>query len=77
MKTLLLIPFVLLSASVCAAESDQNVGKNEPIRLTNGSYLFISQDDTMRMVNNEGKPVQMGDGVEMQLLNGDLFMMKN
>ena len=31
----------------------------------------------MRRVDNEGKPVQMTDGIEMQLINGDLIMMKN
>ena len=77
MKTLSLIPLLFLSASVCATEQDQKASKNEPIRLTNGSYLFISEDNTMRMVDNEGKPVQMTDGIEMQLINGDLIMMKN
>lgn len=30
----------------------------------------------MRMVDNEGKPIDMKDGVEMELTNGDLIMMK-
>ncbi len=77
MKTLLLIPLVLLSASVFANESDSEASKNEPIRLTNGSYLFISENNTMRMVDNEGKPVQMSDGVERELMDVDFIMMKN
>ena len=39
--------------------------------------LFISKDNTMRMVDSEGKPLDMKDGAEMELTNGDLIMMKN
>jgi hypothetical protein len=73
MKTLALIPLLLLSASVCATEAANN---NEPLKLKNGSYLFINQDNTMRMVDSAGKPLNMKDGVEMELSNGDLIMMK-
>ncbi len=77
MKTLALIPLLLLSASVFATETSVGSNINEPIELKSGAYLFISNDNIMRMVDNEGKPVQMTDGVEMELINGDLIMMKN
>lgn len=37
MKTLVLIPLLLLSVSVCATEPDEGMSKNEPLRLKNGS----------------------------------------
>ncbi len=77
MKTTALIPLLLLSASVCATEAIDQVDKRKPLELKNGSFLFISADNTMRMVNSDGKPVEMKDGVEMELINGDLIMMKN
>ncbi len=77
MKTIALIPLLLLSASVIASEADTSVNKNEPLRLKDDSYLFIGKDNKMRMVDSEGRPIEMKDGVEMELKNGDLIMMKN
>jgi hypothetical protein len=77
MKTLALIPLLLLSASVCATETGDQVDENKPLELKNGSFLFINEDNTMRMVDKDGKPVIMEDGVEMELTNGDLIMMKS
>lgn len=76
MKTLALIPLLLLSVSVCATDSDEGASMNEPLKLKNGSYLYISKDNNMRMTDSEGKPIEMKDGVEMELVNGDLIMMK-
>ena len=50
---------------------------DEPLRLKDGSYLYISEDDTMRMVDKDGKPIKMEDGVEMELDDGTLIMMQN
>ena len=64
---------ILISAiSVYAAEN-----KGEPLELKDGSYLFISEGYAMRMVDKDGKPVTMEDGVEMELKDGTLIMMKN
>ena len=76
MKTLALISLLLLSASVFATEADEWGSKNEPLKLKSGAYLFVNEDNTMRMVDHDGKPVKMKDGVEMELINGDLIMMK-
>ncbi len=79
MKTIAIIPllFALVSTSVFATGADSGVSKNGPLRLKDGSYLFIGKDNKMRMVDSEGKPIEMKDGVEMELMNGDLIMMKN
>ncbi len=74
MKTLAFILLLFFSASIYAAEE---VNNNEPYRLQNGSLLFVNKDNTMRMVDTNGKPIEMKDGVEMRLTNGDLIMMKN
>lgn len=72
MRKLAFIIVLLTAISVYAAE---NMG--EPLELKDGSYLFISEGDTMRMVDKDGNPVTMQDGVEMELKDGTLIMMKN
>ncbi len=72
MRKLTFIILLISSFLVLAVEKT-----GEPLRLKDGSYLFISEDDTMRMVDKNGKPIEMKDGVEMELENGTLIMMKN
>ncbi len=72
MRKLTFIVVLISAISVYAAE---NMGV--PLELKDGSYLFISGGDTMRMVDKNGKPIKMKDGVEMELKDGTLIMMKN
>lgn len=72
MRKLTFIIILLSAISVFAAE---NTG--EPLELKDGSYLFISEGDTMKMVNKDGESIEMKDGVEMELKDGTLIMMKN
>ncbi|MCZ6897826.1 MAG: CopK family periplasmic copper-binding protein [Betaproteobacteria bacterium] len=67
--------FFLVFISAISAYAVEKIG--EPLELKDGSYLFISEGDTMRMVDKDGKPVTMKDGVEMELKDGTLIMMKN
>ncbi|HEY5702111.1 MAG TPA: CopK family periplasmic copper-binding protein [Gammaproteobacteria bacterium] len=66
---------LLLTSALYAGAAD--MGNDQPLRLKDGSYLFISEDNTMRMVDKDGRPIQMKDGVEMELEDGTLIMMKN
>jgi len=50
---------------------------SEPLKLKDGSYLFINEDGTMRMVDRQGKPVMMHDGVEMELEDGSVVVMEH
>jgi hypothetical protein len=68
--------FLLLIITAVTVNAEQ-AGENSPIRLKDGSYLFMNEGDTMRMVDNKGRPVKMRDGVEMELEDGTLIMMKN
>lgn len=59
-------------AGYAAEESSDN-----PLSLKDGSHLYISDDGAMRMVDKNGKPIEMKDGVEMELKDGTLIMMQN
>lgn len=72
MRKLALILLLITAMTAVAGEST-----DEPLRLKDGSYLYISEDDNMRMVDKDGKPIEMKDGVEMELEDGTLIMMKN
>lgn len=48
----------------------------QPVRLRNGSYVFINDDGTMNMMTVNGEPVPMDDGTGMKLLDGSVIMMK-
>jgi len=50
---------------------------NSPIELQDGSYLFISEGGTMRMVDKSGRPIKMKDKSEMTLKDGSSIMMLN
>ena len=69
------LAFVLFLITAMAAGAADTSG--EPLLLKDGSYLFINEDDIMRMVNKDGKPIEMEDGVEMELEDGTLIMMMN
>ncbi len=65
---------MLLISSMCVGAVDM---AGEPLRLKDGTHLFISEDNTMRMVDKDGKSMTMKDGVGMELEDGTLIMMKN
>jgi hypothetical protein len=69
------LAFILFLITAMATGATETTG--EPLRLMDGSYLYISEDETMRMVNKDGKPIEMKDGVEMELEDGTLIMMMN
>tara|TARA_R110001583_G_scaffold2388_8_gene17374 strand:+ start:318 stop:659 length:342 start_codon:yes stop_codon:yes gene_type:complete len=48
-----------------------------PIKLQDGSYLFISEDGSMRMVDKSGRPEKMKEDSEMILMDGSSIMMLN
>lgn len=61
----------LSTSGAFAAETD------EPIRLEGGSYVFIDEEGTTRMVDRDGKPVKMREDVEMRTADGDVIIMRN
>ena len=72
MRKLIFIVILVSAFAVSAAEMDY-----EPLVLKDGSHLFINGDNITRMVDKDGKPITMKDGVEMELEDGSLIMMKN
>jgi hypothetical protein len=48
-----------------------------PLELKDGSFVFVSEKGTMRMVNKDGKPIKMKQDAEMEMMDGSLIMMKN
>jgi hypothetical protein len=83
MKTLVLIPLLLFLVSACSTEATKPIQftmqmtNTGPLELKNGSYVFISEDNTMHMTDRNGHPVTMKNGVEMELMDGGLIMMNN
>ncbi len=73
MKKLLFIALLVTAVSLNAAESTNE----HPMKLKDGSFLFMNEDETMRMVDKEGRPIKMKDSVEMELEDGTMIMMKN
>ncbi len=71
MTTIVLLLLITLSAGA------EQMAQSEPLKLKDGSYLFVNDDDTMRMVDKTGKPIQMKEGVEMELEDGSIVMMQN
>jgi hypothetical protein len=74
MRKLIFLVFFVSIFSVNAAEHDMH---HRPWRLKNGSYLFINMDETIDMMDKKGQAIKMKDGVEMELEDGTLIMMKN
>ena len=50
---------------------------DEPIRLEDGSYLFVDDEGTTRMVDRDGRPIKMRDNVEMKTQDGGVIVMRN
>lgn len=73
-STLILL---LCSALSAGAEQAGNYPINEPLKLMDGSYLFINEGGSMRMVDKTGNPIQMKDGVAMALQDGTFIIMEN
>ncbi len=48
-----------------------------PMKLKDGSLLFVNEDGTMRMVDKTGKPMSMKEGVEMEMEDGSVMLMHN
>ncbi len=69
------LTFIIVLISAISVYAVENTG--EPLELKDGAYLFVSDNNTMRMVDKDGEPVKMQDGVEMELKDGTLIMMKN
>jgi hypothetical protein len=69
------LTFIIILISAISVFATEYMG--EPLELKDGSYLFISDNNTMRMVDKDGKPIKMQDGVEMELKDGSLIMMQN
>ena len=69
------LTFMILLFSAVFVIAAENM--SEPLQLKDGSYLFINEDDTMRMVDKDGKPITMKEGVEMELKDGSLILMKS
>jgi hypothetical protein len=49
----------------------------DKLDLKDGATLYLHPDGTSRMVDVHGKKIEMRDGVEMQLADGRMIMMKN
>lgn len=69
------LTFMILLFSAIFVIAAENM--SEPLQLKDGSYLFINEDDTMRMVDKDGNPIKMKEGVEMELKDGSLILMKS
>jgi hypothetical protein len=65
---------VLLSLAACATTPEPAA---QEFHLKDGTHLFLHPDGTMRMVDQHGKPMTMSEGVEMELQDGTMIMMKN
>ncbi len=66
---------VVLTTAVFAAVAAQPA--TDRYELKDGSMLYVRPDGTMHMVERQGKPMSMSDGVEMELKDGNMLMMKN
>lgn len=77
MNKLAFIILMIFMTFTAVAESTGNLPVNQPLRLTDGSYLFINEDNNMRMVNQYGKPIKMKNDVKMELEDGTTIKMKN
>lgn len=75
-----IIAFIILlvsGMSVGAVKINEGSLPHDTLRLKDGSYLHIHDDDTTVMVDKNGNPIKMKDGVEMELEDGTRVMMKN
>lgn len=49
----------------------------EMVKLKDGTTLYVQPDGSSRMVDQQGKPMTMADGVEMETADGRKIMMMN
>jgi hypothetical protein len=77
MKIFTLVVFLLFSTFALATDMGSMMKHNEPLKLKDGSHLFIGENNEMHMVDKEGKPMKMKDGVVMELMDGNSVLMKN
>jgi copper resistance protein K len=73
MQKVVVIILLLSSISIMAKETLPH----STLQLKDGAYLHIHDDDTTVMVDKYGNPIKMKDGIEMELEDGSLIMMKN
>ena len=71
-KAVGIVALVVLFCTITAFSAELD----EPLRLEDGSYLFIDEDGMMRMVDRSGRPIEMRSDVEMKTIDGDIIMMK-
>jgi hypothetical protein len=69
-----LVAAILVTAAVAAGAAEPATDRYE---LKDGSMLYVRPDGTMNMVDGQGKPLSMKDGVAMELKDGNMLMMKN
>jgi len=74
-KTLIAMALACLVGSLTAVHATEPPA--EQLELKDGSTLYLHPDGTGRMVDEHGKPMSMADGVEMELKDGRMMMMKN
>lgn len=74
-KTVLAALFAVAIVPWIAANAEDAVA--DKLELKDGGMLFMHPDGTSRMVDAHGKKVDMTDGVEMELKDGRVMMMKN
>jgi copper resistance protein K len=77
MRILAFIILLVSVMSVGAVEIDKEPLPHDTLRFKDGSYLHIHDDDTTVMVDKNGNPIKMIDGIEMELEDGTRVMMKN
>jgi len=75
MKRTLIATLLTVLVGAGAAFAEQAVP--EKFEMKDGSTLYVNPDGTNRMVDVHGKPMKMADGVEMELMDGRMIMMKN
>jgi len=68
---------ILICSAISAWAQTGDLPANTPLKLSDGTYLFIAEDGYMRMVDKAGKPIEMLDDEEMELEDGSVVLMKN
>lgn len=74
-RTLIAMALASLVGSLAAVHATEP--PPEKLELKDGTMMFLHPDGTGRMVDEHGKPMSMADGVEMELKDGRMVMMKN
>lgn len=69
-----LTSFLLLISTMSVGASEM---MSESVRLKDGSHLYIRDDGAMRVTTENNKLITIKDGVELELVDGQLITMKN